>query len=162
MMESWIDAVQDVWATIQAPGFKQVRAPYLVKRRELPESIDPAQIATAPIALTHPGIETKFEYSMGGPHLAFYNGLTYFHVHPSLEDAAVPDLIVWRGLIVRAAAAHMQLGGLVELFLLDDADDQILGPVPLAFGSEEPHWGYVVKWFVKERIEGQLTVATGA
>jgi hypothetical protein len=161
MMETWIDAVQDVWATITTPGYKTVNAPYLLKQDGLPLSIDPADIEQAPIALTHPGIITKFEYSTGGPHIGYYSGATEFHVYPNADLAAIPSLIVWRGLIVKAATQHMTLGGLVELFILEDTDDQITGPIQITYGNEAPHWGFYVKWFVKERIEGQLTIATG-
>ena len=160
MITAWIDAVQDMWAGITAPGFDAVNAPYLIKRAEFPASIDPSQLALNPLALTIPG-NVQFEYSAGGQLTGFYQGVTEFHVAPSLDRALIPSLLVWPGLIVTAAAANIKLGGLVHSFMLDGSDDQILVPVALQYGNESEHWGFIVRWTCKEVLNGQFTVGTG-
>ena len=159
MIEDWIDKIQDVWATIEAPGGKSVRAPYQLQGNDFPTSINPADLERNPIVLTFPSIDTQFVYSEGGPLIGFYEGISYFHVWPNGEQSAVSSLLVWRGKIVRAAAAHMKLYNSVELFILQDAPDQIVGPIELAYGNEAWHWAYAVKWKVKEKLEGQITPA---
>lgn len=89
-------------------------------------------------------------------------GLTEFHVAPSVDKSLLPDLFQFPGLIAQAAASHLQLGGLVNHFTLQDRDDQIDGPIPLQYGDEAWHWGFIVYWEVKENVNTAITVATGA
>jgi len=158
MIENWIDAIQDVWRGISG---KNVNAPYLLKQAEFPTSIDPANLAANPIALTLVA-ETKFLYSAGGPNLGFYTGVTEFHIAPSVEKSLLPGLMIWPGLIAEAAAANLGLGGRVKHFTLQDRDDQISGPLELQYGNESPHWGFIVYWKVKESVNSAITVAVGA
>ncbi|WP_196300495.1 hypothetical protein, partial [Streptococcus pneumoniae] len=82
----------------------------------------------------------------------FYKGMTQFHVSPSEDFAELPRLLKFPRLIVVAAAANLQLGGLVNHFALEDRDDQIDGPKPVQYGNESPHWGFDVYWEVKENV----------
>lgn len=160
MIPNWIDAVQDVWAGITGDGFKNVRAPYLIKTAQFPSAIDPKDLQAHPIALSFVG-ETQFKYSAGGPNEGFYNGVTEFHVSPSLDMGLMPSLMQWPGLIAQAADGQMKLGGLVHNFVLQNRPDQITGPVELQYGDETPHWGFIVYWEVKENLNTALTAATG-
>ena len=160
MIEHWIDAVQDVWATIQGDGFKYVRAPYMFTRADFPTAIDPSDLLSSPMALSITG-EIQFKYSAGGPNEGFYQGITQFHVSPDLNMGHVPKLLKWPGLIAAKAAGNMKLGGLVHNFVLQNRPDQITGPVELQFGDETPHWGFIVYWEVKENLNTALTAATG-
>ena len=66
-------------------------------------------------------------------------------------------------IILVAAAANMQLGGLVAYFLLDqDAQggSNIKGPVELSYGSEDSKLGLVVYWQVKEHIESEVVISS--
>jgi hypothetical protein len=160
MITEWIDAVQDVWAGISGNGFNSVKAPLLIRRAEFPDAIDAADLALHPLALSIVG-DTKFVYSAGGPNEGFYQGVTEFHVAPSLDRSLIPSLLQWPRLIVVAAAAHLQLGGLVNHFALQDRDDQINGPIALKYGEEAEHWGFLVYWEVKENVNSAITVAVG-
>ena len=160
MIEDWIDAMQDVWAGIQDSGFKTVRAPYLVKRREYPETIDPAKLSLEPLALSIPAF-SQFKYSAGGPNEGFYRGTTEFHVAPSLDMDLIPSLMKWPGLIAQAASASLKLGALVHNFVLEDRQDQITGPISLKYGNEAEHWGFIAYWEVKENLNASIAVATG-
>jgi hypothetical protein len=160
MITSWIDGMQDMWRGITGDGFDTVFAPYLVKRAEFPSAIDPKTLARQPTALSIPG-EFQFQYSAGGQQTLFVQGVTEFHVAPSLDMGLIPSLMQWPGLIAAKAAANMKLGGLVHNFVLQARDDQITGPVELKFGDEQPHWGFIAYWEVKEIVNGSITVATG-
>ena len=160
MIPAWIDAMQDVWRTISGNGFQTVNAPYLIKHADYPTALDPAKLMTEPIALSMIA-ETKFQYSAGGPNIGFYQGVTEFHVAPNVEHGLLPSLMQWPGLIVVAAATHLNLGGLVEHFALQDRDDQISGPMELQYGDENPHWGFIAYWEVKENVNTAITVAAG-
>lgn len=160
MIEDWIDTVQDMWAGIQGSNFKNVRAPYLIKRAEFPSSIDAKDLLTNPIALSIVG-ETQFNYSAGGPNEGFYQGITQFHVAPSLDMGLIPQIMQWPRLIAQAADGNLMLGGLVNVFVLQDRADQITGPVELQYGDETPHWGFIVYWEVKENVNAYLSVGTG-
>jgi hypothetical protein len=160
MITAWIDAMQDVWAGIQGNGFEYVRAPYLVKRPEFPETIDPLELSKRPIALSIPA-RVKFIYSDGGSNRAYWQGTTEFHVTPSLDLSLMPSLLKWPGLIATAAAAHFKLGGLVNHFIIQDRDDQITGPIALQYGNEAEHWGFIVYWEVHETVNSDVVIATG-
>lgn len=160
MITDWIDTMQDMWRGISGDGFDTVFAPYMVKRAEFPSAIDPMSLAQHPIALSIPG-EFQFVYSAGGQQTLFVQGVTEFHVAPSLDMGLIPSLMQWPALIVAKAAANMMLGGAVQNFVLQARDDQITGPVELKFGDEQPHWGFIVYWEVKEIVNGSITVATG-
>lgn len=160
MIEQWIDAVQDVWRGIAVNDFTSMQAPYLLKKAEFPSAINPADLAAAPLALTIVN-STQYMYSAGGPQEGFYKGVTQFHVSSGLDFADLPRLLKFPRLIVVAAAANLQLGGLVNHFALEDRDDQIDGPKPVQYGDEEPHWGFDVYWEVKENVNSAITVAVG-
>ena len=147
MIESWIDAICDVWSSVDAPGFGRVRAPYLIKKKEFPAAINPKD--DFPIALTIPG-KVGLQYSAGGPKEGFYSGVTEFHLTPDLSKAHLPSLLPWYGKIWIAAAANMKLGGLVHSFMIDQNEDSIIGPIALKYGDEAEHWGFLVNWTVKE------------
>jgi len=146
MIEIWIDALCDVWATIDTPGFGKVKAPYLIKRTEFPSAISAKD--DFPIALTIPA-KADLQASAGGPNEGFYSGVTEFHLTPDLSKAHLPSLLPWYGKIWIAAAANMKLGGLVHNFMLNE-NDSIVGPVGLKYGDEQEHWGFLVNWTVKE------------
>lgn len=149
MIESWIDNLAKVWEMSDGK-FGTVISHRLVGSSDFPASIDPSHLDTAPIALTIPaGI--RAEYSLGGPRIGFYKGVTEFHVAPDIDKGRLPALLPWYGRILSAAAGNMKLSGTVEYFLLDQ-EESIVGPIALVYGSEAPHWGFLVNWVVKEHV----------
>lgn len=152
----WIDALIDVWRTVECPGFKTMNAPYLIKEAKFPTAINPDD--HFPIALTIPDV-TSPEYSAGGPIEGIVTGVTEFHVAPDLSMARIPELIHWPGAIWKAAASHMQLGGLVSHFLITK-ERGIVGPLSLQYGEEQEHWGFLVTWEVKPKnLQTVITVS---
>jgi hypothetical protein len=157
MIENWIDELAKVWEFSDG-RFGTVHSYRLIEKAEFPDSIDASTLDNSPVALTIPA-SLKAEYSEGGPHIGFWSGVTEFHVAPDLDRGRLPALLPWYGMILKAASSHMQLNNTVEYFALDERDDQIEGPMPLQYGEESPHWGFLVHWRVKERLEGSLTVS---
>jgi hypothetical protein len=153
MIESWIDELAKVWE-ISDGHFGTVHSYRLIEKAEFPESIDPVDLDKNPIALTIPATLDP-EYSAGGPQIGFYTGVTEFHVSPDLNYGRLPQMLLWYGVITKAAASHAKLNGTVEIFLIETPG--IVGPVALQYGSEAWHWGFTVHWRVKERLEGQIT-----
>ncbi len=158
MIENWVDELCKIWETINVGVNGTVKAPRLVERAEFPASIDPSTLETSPVALTIPGSMAP-EYSSGGPLIGFWTGVTEFHVCTNLDHSKLPSLLLWYGKIFRAAASHVKLNGTVELFLINNDDRGIVGPVALQYGDEDPHWGFLVNWRVKEHLEGEITVS---
>lgn len=151
----WIDAISDVWMTVECSGFKTMKAPYLFKKAEFPASISPGD--DFPIALTLPDL-TAPEYSAGGPVEAIITGTTEFHVTADLSMTHMPALMEWPGAIWKAAAANLALGGLVSHFIISK-DNGIVGPVSLQYGDESEHWGFIVNWEVKPKnLHTSITV----
>lgn len=147
MIETWIDNLCGVWE-FTAPGFNMVKSFTLIERAEFPSSVTPEMIALNPVALTIPSM-VQPKYSMGNKHLTWY-GTTEFHVYPDLDWARYPSMMPWYGIILRAAASHVQLGGTVGNFVILDHMDALVGPVNVAYGDETPHWGFRVQWMVEE------------
>ena len=149
MIETWIDALCDVWAGITTP-LGTVKAPYVIKRAEFPSAISPKD--DFPLALSIPA-SVELMYSAGGPNEAFYTGVTEFHITPDLSKGHMPSLMVWYGKIWAAAAANMKLNGKVFDFRVS----RIQGPVELTYGDESPHWGFIVDWVVKDTNNSTIT-----
>jgi hypothetical protein len=147
MIETWIDNLAKVWE-FNGPGFQMVRSFKLIENSDFPSAINPQDLDKNPIALTIPAaIQPK--YAMGHKHFTWY-GVTEFHVAPDLERSRLPSLIHWYGLILRAAASHVQLNGTANNFVIVDRQDGILGPLELQYGDEAKHWGFIVNWMVEE------------
>jgi hypothetical protein len=156
MME-WIDELTKIWA-FSDERFGTVRSYKVIEKAEFPLSIDPKDLATSPIAITLPAA-LRPEYSAGGPTIGFWRGITEFHVAPDVDKKRLPSIMRWYRLILAAAAGNMKLNGTCELFLLADIENAIDGPMGLQYGTEAEHWGFIVSWQVKERLEGQFTVS---
>lgn len=157
MIENWIDELAKVWEIDHGVN-GAVKSYRLLAKAEFPASIDASTLDTAPIALTIPGTLAP-EYSAGGPTIGFWTGVTEFHVCSNLDRGKLPGLLPWYKKILLAAAGNMKLNNTVELFLIDSDDRGIVGPVALQYGDENPHWGFLVNWRVKERLEGQIVVS---
>lgn len=155
-IEKWIDTLARVWE-IDNGKKGTVRSYPLYEKDSFPETIQ-----ETPCALTF--IEgSRSVYSAGGPIYQIWKGRTEFHLTTSTNKNNLPKIILFHQRILAAAAANMQLGGLVSYFLLDqDAEggNNIQGPVELAYGSEDPHLGLVAYWKVKEHIESEITVSS--
>jgi hypothetical protein len=127
----------------------------MIERAEFPESINPA--SDLPIALSIPS-QVEVEYSAGGPKIMIWRGVTEFHITGDASKKHLPALIPFFGLIVKAAASNPTLNHKVELFVIETRADSIQGPMALQYGNESPHWGFVVNWWVKERVDGEIVV----
>lgn len=154
MIENWIDALCDVWATVEAPGFRRMKSPYLIKDQKFPAAISPKD--DFPIALTIPAYN-DLEYSAGGPKLGFFTGVTQFHLTPDLSMAHIPSMLPYYNRIWVAAAANLKLGGLVEHFIITKPNS-ITGPIALQWGDEAEHWGFLVNWEVKDKSNPSVVV----
>lgn len=146
MIETWIDELAKVWE-FAGPGFETVKSYRLIERAEFPSAINPTDLDQHPIALTIPATIQPM-YSKGRKHLTWY-GITEFHVAPDVDKGRLPSLLTWYGLILRAAAANVQLSAQAS-FVIVDRTDGIAGPIELKYGSESPHWGFIVQWMVNE------------
>lgn len=152
---TWLDAIQDVWATVSDGSGGQVKAPYVFKRDEFPEAINPDEF---PIALSYPtGVEQQ--YSSGGPCIEYWTGQTEFHISPNVNKHNLAAVLRYFDRIRDAAAGNMLLSGAVNGHFMLRVDTQnILGPLTLQYGGEEPHHGLMVYWQVKDNVSGEFTV----
>ena len=146
LFSPWIDALCDIWA-ISGAGFQIVKSYKLVQNADFPSSINPADLDRSPIALTILA-SAQPKYAKGHKHVTYY-GITEFHVAPNLDKGRMPELSQWYGRILRAAAGSVTLGGIVGNFVTVDRIDGIEGPVALKYGTEDAHWGFLVRWMVE-------------
>lgn len=147
MIEDWIDTLCEVWLSVDAPGFRTMKSPYLIKEKKFPSAISPKD--DFPIALTIPAMLDP-SYSVGLSE-GFYTGVTQFHITPDLSMGHIPAMLPYYGKILRAAAANLKLSGLVHSFVINSGTG-IVGPIAMQFGDEAEHWGFMVNWTVKEQI----------
>ncbi len=146
MIEDWIDTLTQVWEFVD-PLNRQVRSYRLFQAEEFPEAIP---IDAGPVALTIVN-ELQPEYGMAIGTVAIWQGVTEIHVTADLSKAHMPLLMRYYGLILKAAAANMTLGGKVHHFLIDAGAGGIQR-TDLQYGAETRHWGFLVYWEVKEQM----------
>lgn len=159
MIEKWIDALTKVWE-FDTGRNGTVFSYRLYEKANFPETLSPTAF---PIALTIPPELDDAEYSAGGPHFGIYKGVTEFHISQNCAKSELPYVGTYVGRIWKAVASNAKLGGLVEYFMLDtDSKPVISAPLALKFGDEAEHWGLLVNWIVKERVEGQLNFGAGS
>lgn len=145
MIEDWIDDLTKVWEVEDGRG-GTVKAYRLFERDEMPESVPLDQLT----ALTFFD-SVDFEYSTGGPRLAFWRGTVEFNLAPDLDKRRIPFVLRFVGKILRAAAKNMTLGGKVNYMILDPATTIEMGVLRYGNAGVE-HLGLVVKWVVKETL----------
>lgn len=146
MIEDWIDTLVKVWEVSDGKKGK-VQAYRLFERDEFPNDIS----LDHPVALTF-WDDVEIDYSLGGPTVAIYNGMTYFHLTPDTNRRRLPYVLGFVGRIIEAAAAKMQLSGKVNYFIVTK-----LALAAMQYGNEAPHFGLEVTWTVKE--EPTITVS---
>lgn len=152
-VENWIDAISALWEIEDGAG-GTVKSYRVFEKSEFPETI-----TVWPCAITYTrGV--KSNYSLGGPCIDHWQGVTEFHLYDNVDRSHMPEMMRWFARIRNAAAGSITLGGLVAHFMLDPSvENNILGPVVMQFGSENPHHGLVVSWTVKENVSGAFTPA---
>lgn len=149
-VNDWIDSVATLMAVSDGAG-GTVRSYRVYEKAEFPESI-----TVYPCALSY---VSGVQFVGGHFSYAVWSGVTEFHLMPNANKANLPRLMLYIARIYAACNASIQLGGLVEHFLLKPGGPNIVGPVQLKYGSEEPHHGLVVNWEVKENVSDEVTVA---
>jgi len=152
----WVDVLASIWEVYDPQGrpIHSYRAYDPISRAyAFPDSI-----SEWPSVLTYP---TKVDvmYSAGGPQLLHWQGISEFHIVPSVDKVHYPYIFEFFKLIYKAASSHFQLDQTVASFMVQTTDggSAIIGPVTLKYGSEEPHLGLVVNWTVKEDIANEIT-----
>lgn len=141
--EKWIDAITKLWATVDDGKGRKVRSYSVFERDEFPDAL-----SEFPCAITYIQRVPVVQYSAGGPAVVVYRGVSEFHLTQSVSKKQMPYVIRFYERIIKAAASKVTLGGLVSHFVLTDADPLV--PGVLVYGSEEPHFGIVANWIVKE------------
>jgi hypothetical protein len=151
MIENWIDLIAAVWGDVSDGKGGTVRSYRMYEVAEFP-----ASLSEFPCAVSYP-TKVVCEYGAGNS-IDLWDGKTEFHLVPNIDRAHTPYLLQFFARIRDAAALHMTLGGVVDYFILRMEDKSIEGPVELKWGGEEPHWGLVVYWRVKENVSNQVVI----
>lgn len=142
-VENWIDELARLWGTVDDGKGRKVHAYSVFERDEYPEAL-----SIFPCAISYITRVPVVQYSAGGPGVIVYRGVTEFHLTENISRRNMAYVIRFYERIIRAAASKVTLGGLVSHFVLSDGDPLV--PGVLVYGSEEPHFGIVVNWIVKE------------
>lgn len=144
-LEDWVDTLADVFAVSDGKG-GTVKSYHFYDRPEFPGSI-----TVFPCAVTVPQ-RCRPMYSLGGPLVDYWQGITELHIAPNNDMSLIPYAVRFVKRVRDAAAANLTLGGRVAHFLIrQDIPDAIAGPVKIRWAEDEPwHWGLVVAWEVKD------------
>lgn len=141
----WIDEITRLWEVSDGKG-GQVRSFRVFEKEEFPEAL-----STFPCAITYTeGVRDRYGQ---GVSVDLWRGVTEFHLTPDLNRRAFPNLMRFFARIRDAAAGNVTLNGKVSWFALrTEGGDSIEGPVKLQYGTENVHYGLVVRWEVKEMV----------
>lgn len=153
-VEKWIDTLNTVWAFEYGRG-QVVRTPKCATKNDFPEALKDLS-DKGPIALSWPlYADPKYGSSSSSiPTILIWHGETEFHLTPDVKKTNLAFILPFFGRILNAAKTNLTLGGLVEHFLLEDANNLQLSV--LQYGDETPHHGIVVRWEVKQNLSGQI------
>jgi len=152
-VEKWIDTLNAVWAFEYGRG-QVVRTPKCSTKNEFPEALP--DLTKGPIALSWP-IAVKATYGAASssiPTILIWRGETELHLTPDVKKTNMAFCLPFFGRILYAAKTNITLGGLVEHFVLKDAENMQLSV--LQYGSEAPHHGIIIRWSVKQNLSGQI------
>lgn len=142
-IENWIDAICKLMS-VSDGARGNVLSYHVYDKAEFPASLSQFPCAVTLIQ----GVD--FQYSLGGPKKGIYKGKTEFYLTAGLNMADLPNVMLYPARIRNACAGAMQLGGLVDHFILTTDPRQIVGPIGLRYNAEDPpRWGYTVNWEVK-------------
>ena len=144
-IEAWIDALTRVWEISDGKG-GTVLSYRIFEKDEFPEDV-PLNRATALTFVDNADVE----YSKGSCRI-FWHGTTEFNLSPNLSRKSIPGILRYFRRIVVAASANMMLGGKVDYFALEEENS--ISMEPLKYGNQAPHTGLVVRWMVKQVIDG--------
>jgi hypothetical protein len=144
-IEDWIDKLVDVAGSVDAGNKKKVRAFYVFKKTEFPESI-----TDFPCALTFTE-NVSMDYPDAGPNRDEWQGIIEFHITNNTKKSNYPTIMRYFSRIRTAFKANRILADNVILKLQGQNGPSIEGPVTLQYGDEQQHLGLLVHWIVRER-----------
>lgn len=153
-IENWIDTLNAVWAFDYGRG-QVVRTPKCATMNEFPEALNDLA-DRGPIALSWPiAVQPQYGSSSSSiPTILVWRGQTELHLTPDVKKTNLSFILPFFGRILNAAKTNITLGGLVQYFMLEDAENLQLSI--LRYGDEAPHHGIVINWTVKQNLSGQI------
>jgi hypothetical protein len=152
-VEEWADEIAALAGTVGDGRGGKVRSYAVFKKAEFPEAI-----TVYPCAITYTAEMTP-SYSLGGPCIDLWHGVTEFHLFAGVAKSNYPALMRYFARIKAAFAGAMTLGGKVAYCQLRIDEPGLQGPVVLQYGGEDPHLGIVARWVVKEDTSADFTVS---
>lgn len=145
MVEDWVDALCRRWEVDNGIG-GTVYAYRMYERAEFPEAL-----TVFPCALTIP--KAVIYHVTAANSYSVWRGETEFHLSPSAHKSELPLILQYYQRIAVSLFADITLGGRVEYVKLrTEGGEGIIGPVALTYGAEDPHWGMVAHWVLKESL----------
>jgi len=151
MIENWIDALAENMSRMYAGQGKSMLAYKMFGKTDMPESLTvfPSCINLPENVSTH--------YSAGGPVYNVWRGSTEFHLTSDMNRKKIPEVLAFFKRIRDQFAGNMKLDGKVAFCILDPEGVSIEGPVEIRWGQENPHFGLIAHWIVKE-VETDVVV----
>jgi len=151
VIENWIDAIAKLWEFDNGRG-GTLKSYRVFERAEFPEAL-----TEFPCAITYPsGLQP--EYTVGGPTILLWDGVSEFHITPDVQMVNIPLAFPFYKRILTAAAGSMTLGGKVAYFIIPNEPGAVQF-VTFEYDNGPKHRGLLLRWKVKENITGQITVA---
>lgn len=151
-VEQWIDEICKLAGEVPDGRGRRVLSYSVFGKTNFPEGL-----TKFPCAITYT-TQVVSEYSLGGPCIDLWQGVTEFHLSEGSAKSEYPQVMRYFAQIRAAFAAHMTLGGKVAYCKLRDDEPSLQGPVVLQYGTEQPHHGIIARWVVKENVTGSFTI----
>ncbi len=145
-LASWGKALTDVWGEVVVEKKRVISYGF----DKVPESLNVFPSAISFITDVDPA------YSLGGPCRAVYPGKTEFHVTGSLLRSQMGFVMKFMDEVIKTAAKHITLGGLVVDFKINPNGVRLMQG---SWGNENEHFVIEVSWTVQENQSGRYTVS---
>lgn len=142
----WFNTLCKLWGEISVDG-KRVNSYSMEK---IPESVTTVPCAISFVESVDAGT------SRGGPSHVVYHGVTHFHLTLSLVRSQMGFVLKFPDAIVKKAAEHITLNGMVTDFRIQNPGSVDVGQG--TWGNEEEHFIVKVPWTVQENQTGKFTV----
>lgn len=143
-VEQWIDEICKIAGSVPNGKGGKVLSYSVFEKSNFPEGL-----SKFPCAITYT-TQVVSTYSISGPCVDMWKGVTEFHLSAGTAKTDFPDIMRYFARIRAAFAGRVTLGGKVAYCLLSTEEPSLQGPVVLTYGTEQPHYGIVARWVVKE------------
>lgn len=151
---TWIDKIAAVFNIEDGKGGR-VRSYKQADLKELPDAITSDQVP----CVVHHIRDCQPLYSLGGPTILFWEGVSQFHLFEDIKAANWSEALPYFPRILAAAMGNVKLNGTVDTFMIPEQPRAIWFVTFRRIDGSDDHDGIQVTWTVKQTVTGSYTVS---